>query len=100
MPADMANLESRDLQRLARRWQAAPRRVVARRVDRSGAAPLILPRRLFRSARNIGGDLGLRDFIAQLPADLRVLVELPSAAADVDTPHDLRIVRRRYRALR
>jgi len=36
--------------------------------------------------------------IGQLPADQRVLVELPSAAADVDTPDDLRNVRRRYRS--
>jgi molybdenum cofactor cytidylyltransferase len=100
MPADMANLEGRDLQRLARRWQAAPRRVVARRIDRSGVIPLILPRWLFRRALNIGGDVGLRDFIGRLPAGQRVLIDLPSAASDVDTPRDLRSARRRFLSLR
>lgn len=100
MPADMANLEGRELKRLAQRWQAAPRCVVARRIDRSGAIPLIVPRRLYGRALAVVGDVGLRDFIGKLPADQRVLVELPSAAADVDTPRDLGNVRRRFRSLR
>jgi CTP:molybdopterin cytidylyltransferase MocA len=100
MPADMPNLERRDLQRLAQRWQAAPRRAVARRIGLSGGIPLILPHWLYGRALDIGGDVGLRDFIGQLPPSLRVLIDLPSAAADVDTPRDLRDVRRRFRAAR
>jgi len=98
MPADLANLKGKDLKRLVHRWQAAPRRLVARRIDRSGGIPLILPRWLYRRALTIEGDAGLRHLIGQLPADQRVLVELPSAAADVDTPEDLHNVRRRYRS--
>ena len=98
MPVDLANLQGRELERLVHRWQAAPRRVVARRIDRSGATPLILPRWLYGRALAIAGDVGLRRLIGQLPADQRVLVELPSAAADVDTPEDLHQLRRRFRS--
>jgi CTP:molybdopterin cytidylyltransferase MocA len=96
MPADLANLKGRELKRLVHRWQAAPRRLVARRMGRSGATPLILPRWLYGRARNIAGDVGLRDLVARLPADQRSLVELPSAGADVDTPDDLRKIRHRF----
>ena len=98
MPADLAGLKGRELQRLVHRWRAAPRRLAARRIDRSGGIPLILPRRLYGKALAIEGDTGLRHLIGELPADQRVLVELPSAAADVDTPEDLRNARRRYRS--
>ncbi|HTD72327.1 MAG TPA: nucleotidyltransferase family protein [Steroidobacteraceae bacterium] len=98
MPADLANLKGRDLERLVHRWQASPRRLVARRIDRSGGIPLILPRWLYGRALTIEGDAGLRHLVGQLAAEQRVLVELPSAAADVDTPEDLHNVRRRYRS--
>ena len=98
MPADLADLKGRELERMVHRWQAAPRRLVARRIDRTGGTPLILPRWLYGRALNIEGDTGLRHLIGQLPPDQRVLVELPSAAADVDTPEDLRNARRRYRS--
>jgi molybdenum cofactor cytidylyltransferase len=98
MPVDLANLKTRELARLVRRWRAAPRRVIARRIGRSGAAPLILPRRFYRRALGIVGDVGLREFLAQLPDDSRVLVELPSASVDIDTAQDLKAVRRSFRS--
>jgi molybdenum cofactor cytidylyltransferase len=110
MPVDLADLKSRELWRLIRRWRAAPRCVVARRIDvrassplRSspfGAAPLILPRRFYPRALTIVGDVGLRELIAQLPADSRVLVDVPSAALDIDTPQDLEAARRSFRRRR
>jgi molybdenum cofactor cytidylyltransferase len=96
MPADLANLKGRELKRLVHRWQATPRRLVARRIDRSGGIPLILPRWLYGRALTIEGDAGLRHLVGQLAADQRVLVELPSAAADIDTPDDLHNARRRF----
>jgi molybdenum cofactor cytidylyltransferase len=99
MPADLAQLKGRELSRLVRRWQAAPRRLVARRIDRSGATPLILPRWLYSWALTIEGDVGLRELIGQLPAQRRVLVDLPSAAADIDTLEDLDEARRRFRSV-
>ena len=97
MPADMIQLKSRELRRLVRRWQSTPRRLIARRIDLAGAIPLILPRWLYPRVLDLTGDVGLRQLVAQLPADRRVLVEMPSAAQDVDTPQDLIDARRRFR---
>jgi CTP:molybdopterin cytidylyltransferase MocA len=97
LPVDLIHLKSRDLFRLARRWQSAPRRLVARGINFSGATPVVLPRWLYSRASSLSGDVGLREFIGQLPADSRTLVEMPSAAADVDTPQDLKAARHRFR---
>jgi molybdenum cofactor cytidylyltransferase len=97
LPADLIHLKNRDLLRLARRWQSAPRRLAARRVASSGATPAILPRWLYPRALKLVGDIGLRELIRKLPADCRSLVDMPSAAADVDTPQDLRCARLRFR---
>jgi molybdenum cofactor cytidylyltransferase len=100
LPVDLGNLKSRELARLIRRWRAVRRGVIARRIGRIGAAPLILPRRLYSRALRITGDVGLRELIAQLPADSRVLVDMPSAASDIDTPQDLKTARRVFRRRR
>jgi molybdenum cofactor cytidylyltransferase len=105
MPVDLPNLKSRELSRMIRRWRAAPRCVIARRIRARdtapfGAAPLILPRRLYPRALVIAGDVGLRELIAQLPANDRVLVDMPSAAWDIDTPEDLRAARHSFRSQR
>jgi molybdenum cofactor cytidylyltransferase len=97
LPVDLGNLKSRELARLIRRWRAVPRGVIARRIGRIGAAPLVLPRRLYPRALRITGDVGLRELIAQLPAYSRVLVDMPSAASDIDTPQDLKTARRTFR---
>jgi molybdenum cofactor cytidylyltransferase len=97
LPVDLGNLKSRELARLIRRWRALPRGVIARRIGRIGAAPLVLPRRLYPRALRITGDVGLRELIAQLPAYSRVLVDMPSAASDIDTPQDLKTARRVFR---
>ena len=100
LPVDLGNLKSRELARLIRRWRALPRGVIARRIGRIGAGPLVLPRRLYPRALRITGDVGLRELIAQLPADSRVLVDMPSAASDIDTPQDLKTARRVLRRRR
>lgn len=97
MPADLIHLKSRDLRRLVRRWQSAPRRLVARRIGLSGAAPLILPRWLYSRASTLTGDVGLRELFGELPEGSRVLVSVPSAGWDVDTPKNLQDARRRFR---
>jgi molybdenum cofactor cytidylyltransferase len=110
MPVDFVNLKSRELARLIRRWRAAPRCVIARRISppvavwpgaargaAHGGAPLILPRRFYDRALQIAGDVGLRELIAQLPPDSRVLVDVPSAAVDIDTPEDLKNARQSFR---
>jgi molybdenum cofactor cytidylyltransferase len=99
LPVDLAVLSRRDVARLIARWRAARRRVVARRIGRQGASqggtPLILPRWLYARALAVTGDMGLRELVSGLPAPQRALLDLPSAALDVDTPADLRTARLR-----
>jgi molybdenum cofactor cytidylyltransferase len=96
MPVDLAHLKAQEMRRLISRWRAGPRRLVARRIGQSGAAPLILPRWLFPKAYRVSGDAGLREMVRQLPTTSLVLVDLPSASFDVDTAADLAIARRAY----
>ena len=96
LPADLVHLTRRDLFRLVQRWHSAPRRLIARRINLSGVTPVILPRWLYARASALTGDVGLRELVAQLPADNRVLVDLPSAIWDIDRPQDLRDSRRRF----
>jgi len=98
LPVDLINLQPRELARLISRWRATPRRVIARRIGGHGVTPLLLPRRLYAPALRIAGDVGLRDLISHLPAEERVLVDMPSAAADIDTPRDLKEARQRFRS--
>ena len=101
LPVDLVHLERRDLERMIKRWMGARRRLIARRLGASGGIPLILPRRLCGRARDISGDRGLKELAAGLPQDQRVLMDLPSAEFDVDTPEDLKRARTcRRRALR
>ncbi len=103
LPVDLAALQPRDVARLISRWRAARRCVIARRIGQQqdgtprGGVPLILPRWLYSRALEATGDIGLRDLVGGLPARQRVLLNLPSAALDVDTPQDLRAARRRLR---
>jgi len=101
LPVDLAALSRRDVARLIGRWRAARRRLVARRLGAAGtaargAAPLILPKRLYHATLELQGDAGLKDFVAALAAPDLKLIDLPSAAADVDTRADLATARRRW----
>jgi molybdenum cofactor cytidylyltransferase len=94
LPVDLALLERRDVERLIARWHGARRKLVARRIGDRAATPLIVPRRLCGRALEIRGDQGLKDWVSALPAQDVALVDLPSAAFDVDTPNELRLARR------
>jgi molybdenum cofactor cytidylyltransferase len=93
LPVDLPRLKRREITRLVDRWRASPRLVIARRADVRGAVPLILPRRFYPMTARIRGDVGLRDWVNQLPVASRVLIQLPSAEQDVDTREDLRAAR-------
>jgi molybdenum cofactor cytidylyltransferase len=97
LPVDLADLERRDIARLIARWRGARRRVVARGLEGRAATPLILPRWLYPRALESAGDSGLRGLVRRLPHSLLSLVELPSAAFDVDTAAELARARRRAR---
>ena len=96
LPADLIHLTNRDLFKLVQRWHSAPRRLIARKIDLSGVTPVILPRWLYARASALAGDVGLRELVAQLPADNRIFVDLPSAIWDIDRPQDLQDSRRRF----
>jgi len=95
LPVDLPALQGHDLARLVLRWRGARRCVIARRIGNQGGTPLILPRWLYSRAPEITGDIGLRELVHELPRHQRVLVNLPSATLDVDTPEDLRAARNR-----
>jgi molybdenum cofactor cytidylyltransferase len=97
VPIDLARLDSREMARLINRWRGARRRVVARDIDGRPAAPLILPHRLFARALDVEGDVGLKELVRGLPSDELILMDVPSAAFDVDTPRDLDRARRQRR---
>ena len=97
VPMDLPYLERRDVARLIARWRSGRRRVAARRIGAEAATPLVLPRRLYRRACEIAGDVGLKLLMRELPPRDIALVSLPSAAFDVDTAHDLRRARRHTR---
>jgi molybdenum cofactor cytidylyltransferase len=95
LPMDLPELDPRDIVRLTTRWCTAKRRVTARRLGDRSSTPLILPRWLYPRARAITGDTGLRALLSELPTEHRTLLQLPSAARDVDTPAELDAARRR-----
>jgi len=97
LPVDLVNLRRRDMMRLIFRWRAAQRRVVARRIGGHGGTPLILPRWLYPRALQLAGDIGLRELVGSLPLTAVQLVDMPSAASDIDTPQDLKAARRQFR---
>jgi CTP:molybdopterin cytidylyltransferase MocA len=82
---------------LITRWGGARRRVVATRFGSQAGAPLILPRWLYSRALGIDGDRGLKKLVSQLPGTDRILVHIPSAAWDIDTPQDLELARSQIR---
>jgi molybdenum cofactor cytidylyltransferase len=96
LPVDLSRLKRRDLTRMIARWCGSRRRVIARRLGSRGVTPLILPRWLCAQALGISGDRGLREFVGHLPPVQLALMNVPTAAWDVDTPQDLELARRRF----
>jgi molybdenum cofactor cytidylyltransferase len=94
VPVDLAALERADVVRLAHRWQAARRKIVARRIGARGGAPLILPKHYYGLAQSAVGDVGLRELLREVATNECIRVEMLSAARDIDTPNDLRLARR------
>jgi molybdenum cofactor cytidylyltransferase len=95
LPVDLVELRTRDVALLISRWRGSRRTVVARRLHSAAATPLILPRHLYARALGVTGDQGLRQFVRGLPHGSVSLVDMPSAAADIDTAQDLARARRR-----
>jgi molybdenum cofactor cytidylyltransferase len=92
--ADQASLGPGDLALVAAAWQARPRSVVASLAGGVLGPPAVFPRRHFGELRRLRGDQGARDLLRH-PGRPVVVIELPAAALDVDTPADAARVRQR-----
>jgi CTP:molybdopterin cytidylyltransferase MocA len=76
-----------DLRRLAAAWRSRPSQVAAARYGTVVGVPAVFPRRYWSELRRLRGERGARQVIAA--ASGLSLVEMPSAALDVDRPGDL-----------
>lgn len=83
---DQIDVGRDDLLRLAAAWRQHPGQPVAANYAGRPGAPAIIPRRLFRDLMQLQGDRGAAALIRNLPSTIRV--EMPAAAADIDTPED------------
>ena len=83
---DQPRVDARALGRLVRASRAQPGRAIASAYAGGIGVPAILPRRLWRSAMRLTGDVGARKLLA---AEHVVRVALPEAELDVDTAEDL-----------
>lgn len=84
---DQAKLAPSSLVQLVAAWRTHPRRPVAARYHGKVGVPAILPRKLWRGVANLSGDSGARAVLRG--CDDVVLVDVPEAAFDIDTPADL-----------
>ena len=97
LPVDLTDLRPESLLRMLRRWRAHPRKLVARRLAQRGVIPVLLPRHRFDLAGQLNGDTGLRNWLGALEPDDIILMDMPDAGTDIDTPQDLSAARRRFR---
>jgi CTP:molybdopterin cytidylyltransferase MocA len=89
--ADQPAVDARAIARLATAWRSRPSQpAAAAYLDRLGV-PAILPRRYWRSLRELRGDSGARTLLRSARNVTRVA--MPEAELDVDTPEDLRQLR-------
>jgi molybdenum cofactor cytidylyltransferase len=86
--ADQPAVDASALERLISAWRRAPLRPAAARYDGRLGVPAILPRRHWPELRRMHGDVGARVLLRRLGDDIAA-VDLPEAAVDIDTEHDL-----------
>jgi molybdenum cofactor cytidylyltransferase len=84
---DQPRVGVRALARIGRAWRARPGLPVAAAYSDGIGVPAILPRRLWRRAAALEGDVGARKLLAAEARLVRVAV--PEAELDIDTAADL-----------
>lgn len=84
---DQVRIDAADLRRLAHAWRKRPAMPAAASYDGTPGVPAIFPRRWFRQLRSLDGDVGARQVLRRA-CDLSI-VNMPSAAFDIDTPADV-----------
>jgi molybdenum cofactor cytidylyltransferase len=85
--SDQPRVGARVLARLARAWRERPGLPVVGAYSGGIGVPAILPRRLWRRAATLRGDVGARKMLGEEARIVRVAV--PEAELDIDTTDDL-----------
>ena len=85
---DQPLVTARDLQRLIAAWSRQPMRAAAASYGGRLGIPAVLPRRLWRDAKRVTGDVGARDILRR-PGARITHVRLPAAGIEIDTRDDL-----------
>ena len=87
--SDQPAVGEASLRRLIRAWRRRPGKPVAAAYGQVVGVPAILPRALWREARELRGDTGARELL-RAGQTVAAEVDMPEAAWDIDTPDDLR----------
>ena len=85
---DQWRLQTSDLQDLAEKWQADPKRIVCAESEGQLMPPVIFPASCFGNLQALHGDKGARNILKDHP-ELLIAVPLKNAAYDMDTPSQL-----------
>ena len=86
--SDQPAVDESSLRRLVRAWRRRPGKAAAAAYGGVVGVPAILPRLLWREARQRGGDTGARKLL-RVGQTVATVVQMPEAAWDIDTPEDL-----------
>lgn len=92
MLCDQWRICRRDLETLLNTWQSDTDRIVCAQASGRQGPPVIFPAACFADLCKLEGDHGAREVLAA-HADLVHPVEIPNAAADLDTQADLAALR-------
>jgi molybdenum cofactor cytidylyltransferase len=87
MLCDQPRIDTAAIARLVLTWQMQPAHAAAAVYAGRVGVPAILPRKLWRQASRLRGDVGARTLLNELPRLARV--PMPQALFDVDTPKDV-----------
>jgi len=88
MLCDQPHVGGEELRELIAAWRAAPESIVAAGYAGSHGVPAVFPARFRRQLTELRGDRGARALIDA--ADKVIVVDMPAAAIDIDTPEDVR----------
>ena len=91
---DQPLVGSRQLSGLVARWRVEPGRIAASAYADTLGVPAVFPRALFGELAGLEGDRGARSLLRRHAEQVQA-VPVPEAACDVDTPADLKALRRR-----
>ncbi len=94
MLVDQYRVDRKDLEQLVWQWQQDNQRVTAAAYENTLGPPVIFPSHWFAKLKRCGAPKGAKDLIYRArDSGQLTAVPMPSAAADLDTPDDLRALR-------